>query len=153
VALVNTGEELNDYPFGESFFRELWEDAEFTNRDYSHTNFNRSGMTRVRFAGCCLAESYMCWADFVGCDFSGADLSGCDMRASLFKDCRFDGANVRGADLRRSSFEGCSFTGADMTGAVADEYETMDYLYDKLSAAQLATMSLPQDPGPEPPGG
>lgn len=153
MALANTAEELNEFPFGESFFREVWEDAEFAGPDYSHTNFNRAGMTRVRFVGCRLAESFMCWADFVGCDFSGADLSGCDMRASLFRDCSFAGANLRGADLRRSSFEGCNFAGADMAGAIADNYETMDYLYDKLGEIQLGVMSLPENPGPEPPGG
>jgi uncharacterized protein YjbI with pentapeptide repeats len=153
VAIVNDAEELNAYPFRESFFREVWQDLEFTGHDHSRTNFNRSGWTRVRFAGCRLVESFACWADFVDCDFSGADLTGCDMRASLFRGCRFDGAILRGADLRRSSFEGCSFVGADMTGAIADDYETMGYLFDKLTEAQLATMSVHADPGPEPPGG
>ena len=83
-----------------------------------------SGMARVGFAGCWWAESFMCWADFVGCDFGGADLTGCDMRASLFRDCRFDGAILRGTDLRRSSFEGCSFVGADMAAAMADGVRT-----------------------------
>jgi uncharacterized protein YjbI with pentapeptide repeats len=95
----------------------------------------------------------MCWTDFVECDFSGADLSGCDMRASVFEDCKFAGAVLRGADLRRSSFQGCDFTGADLTGAVADEDETIEQLYDKLTEEQRASMVWHDDPGEQPPGG
>ena len=153
MALVNDVEELSEYPFCHSFFRELWEEAEFAGRDLWRTDFTRSGMTRVRFTGCRVAESVMCWADFIGCDFSGADLSGCDMRASMFEGCTFNGAVLRGADLRRSSFKGCEFAGADLAGAIADEDETIEYLYDKLTEVQQASMVWHEEPGPEPPGG
>jgi uncharacterized protein YjbI with pentapeptide repeats len=143
----------DDRVLGFSFFRHIVEGGDLSNMTLPRTYFGRSGLERVSFQNTDLSESRMCWNDFTGCDFSSADLSGCDMRASLFRDCRFDGTNLRGADLRRSSFEGCSFVGADMAGAVADDYETMDYLFDKLTEAQRATMSVPADPGPQPPGG
>ena len=95
----------------------------------------------------------MCWNDFKNCDFSEADLSGCDMRASEFENCKFIGAIMRGADLRRSSFIGCTFTGAELTGAMADEEETIEYLFDKLTEDQEASIVWQAEPGEQPPGG
>ena len=140
-------------PLGFSYFRIHQSDADNSNLSLPRTYFGRSLLTRVSFAGTDLSESRMCWADFVECDFTGADLSGCDMRASVFDGCKFAGAVLRGADVRRSSFKGCEFAGADLTGAVADEDETIEYLYDKLTEAQQAAMVWHDNPGEEPPGG
>jgi hypothetical protein len=143
----------DDEVLGFSFFRHIVEDGDLSNLTLPRTYFGRSGLERVSFRNTDLSESRMCWNDFKDCDFSEADLTDCDMRASSFESCKFVGAILRGADLRRSSFNGCDFTGADLTGAVADEDETIEYLYDKLTEDQQATMAWHDEPGEEPPGG
>ena len=143
----------DDEVFGFSFFRNFVEGDDLSDVTLPRTYFGRSGLERVSFRNTDLSESRMCWNDFKECDFSAADLSGCDMRASLFENCKFGGASLRGADLRRSSFHACDFSGADLTGAVADENATIEYLYDKLTEEQQASMDWCDDPGEMPPGG
>jgi pentapeptide repeat protein len=143
----------DDEVLGFSFFRHIVEDDDLSNLTLPRTYFGRSGLERVSFRNTDLSESRMCWNDFKNCDFSWADLSRCDMRASLFENCKFVGAILRGADLRRSSFSGCDFGQADLTEAMADEEETIEYLYDKLTEGQQASMVWHDEPGEEPPGG
>ena len=99
----------DDETLGFSFFRELIEDADYSNLTLPRTFFGRSGFEQDRFNNTDLSGSRMCWNEFKDCDFSGADLTGCDMRATAFENCKFVGAILRGADLRRSSFNDCDF--------------------------------------------
>src|SRR5262249_16828014 len=139
----------DDPPFGVSFFKESWEDADFSGLTMPRTFFGRSAFPPVSFRGSDLVESRMCWNDFVDCDFAGADLSGCDMRATRFKGCDFSAAVLRGADLRGLVWEDCVFTGADLTGAVSDD----DSYTDAFSDEQHESIVWHDDPGPEAPGG
>jgi uncharacterized protein YjbI with pentapeptide repeats len=141
----------DDEPLGYSFFRGLWEDADFSNFTIPRTYFGRSGFTGVTFANTNLSESRMCWNDFIACDFSGADLSRCDLRASTFERCRFVGAVLADADLRQAAFDGCDFTGAILDGAIAGDGN--HELCKSVSDPQHDSMQWRADPGPSPPGG
>lgn len=144
----------DDEVLGFSFFRELLEDADYSNLTLPRTFFGRSELERVSFQNTDLSESRMCWNDFIECDFSRADLFACDMRASTYVRCKFDQAILKDADFRRSYFEGCTFTGANLAGVIVDKRSaTKCGLLETLTTEQIASLEQQANPGPEPKGG
>ncbi|MDB5321205.1 MAG: pentapeptide repeat family protein [Phycisphaerales bacterium] len=143
----------DEEPVNIAFFRTMWEDADLSGFTLPRMYFARSGFERVNFGTSELAESRMCWNDFIHCDFSNADLARCDMRASNFDGCVFRGADLSGADLRRSNFDACIFEGAKMAGAIVHKRSADDDLIPLLSKSQLEEIRWVSEEGEEPPGG
>jgi uncharacterized protein YjbI with pentapeptide repeats len=137
-------------PLGVSFFRTLLENEKLANLTLPRTFFSRSEIRKVSFENTDLAESTLCWNDFIEVNFSKATLTKSDLRAAIFVKVRFNQADLRGTDLRRSSFEACSFVGADLSGAAATRKQQASL---NLSERQLAQVSWTDDDGEEPGGG
>jgi uncharacterized protein YjbI with pentapeptide repeats len=140
----------DEVPLGLSFFRTAVEDEDLPELSIPRTLFCRSLVSHTNFRGSDLAESFMCWNDFVRVDFSWANLSWADLRAAMFDQVSFAGADLSGADLRRSDFTQCDFTDAKMAGARLAVAVGRGL---ELSIAQRGSIAWQDDEGPEPAGG
>ncbi len=141
----------DDEELGVSFFRTfVGEHDDLSNLTLPRTYFGRSEIHEALFRNTDLAESCMCWNDFIDVDFSDAVLARCDLRASSFTRVKFNRADLQGADLRRSSFEDCDFEGALLHQAVMTRAQAA---LTKLTDAQLQVIAFTIDDGPEPDGG
>ncbi len=107
----------DDEHLGVSFFRMLLADARLEYLTLPRSFSARSEIRGISFRGTDLAESTLCWNDFVDVDFGEADLSRADLRASIFQRVNFRAAVLHGADLRQTTFRGCNFADADVTAA------------------------------------
>jgi uncharacterized protein YjbI with pentapeptide repeats len=137
-------------PLGVNFFRTRIEAAHLDNLTLRRAFFGRSEIQNVSFLNTDLAQSNLCWNDFITVDFSDASLESSDLRCSTFSQVRFVRANLMKADLRRSSFESCIFDGAHVIGAIAHEGQKASL---RLSAAQAKDIAWTNDEGEEPGGG
>jgi BTB/POZ domain-containing protein KCTD9 len=137
-------------PLGVNFFRTRIEAAHLDNLTLRRTFIGRSEIHTVSFLNTDLAQSNLCWNDFISVDFSDASLESSDLRCSTFSQVRFVRANLIKVDLRRSSFESCVFDGAHVTGAIAHESQKTSL---RLSAAQVKDIAWTKDEGEEPGGG
>ena len=125
-------------------------DADLSNLTLPRTFFGRSEINGYSFRNADLAESSLCWNDFIEVDFSAASLTNSDLRASRFEDCRFICADLRGCDLRDASFPGSDFDGAEMKVAIVARIQRNEL---DLEDKQCLEIDWRDDAGPEPPGG
>jgi BTB/POZ domain-containing protein KCTD9 len=137
-------------PLGVNFFRTRLETAHLDNLTLRRTFFGRSEIQGTSFVNTDLAQSNLCWNDFISVDFSDASLESSDLRCSTFSQVRFVRTNLIKVDLRRSSFESCIFDLAHVTGAIAHESQKASL---RLSAAQANDIVWTKDEGDEPGGG
>jgi BTB/POZ domain-containing protein KCTD9 len=140
----------DDDVLGVSFFRTLVEDADLSNMTLPRTFFGRSEIHRTSFRNADLAESVLCWNDFVDVDFSSCALARGDLRAASFRGVSFADADLQETDLRRSTFEACKFDGAGLRGAklTVEQGRALE-----LSAAQRSVIAWQDEDGDEPDGG
>ena len=141
----------DDDNLGISFFRTfVGEGDDLGNLTLPRTYFGHSEIRDASFRNTDLAESSLCWNDFVDVDFSEATLARSDLRASSFTGVRFVAADLTGADLRRSTFLRCDFTDAVMAGAVLTHAQGEQL---NLSGGQRSEIAWTGFDGPEPSGG
>jgi BTB/POZ domain-containing protein KCTD9 len=137
-------------PLGVRIFRELVEQADYSNLTLPRTFFGRSEINTVSFRNTDLSQSNLCWNDFIDVDFAEANLAEGDLRSSVFERVKFDGADLRGADLRHSWFGACAFDGAAMQGTILTHTQRAQLT---LSETQAEAVDWRVDAGPEPDGG
>ena len=137
-------------PLGVSFFKTSLDKDRLENMTLNRTFFGRSEIKAVSFKNTDLAQSNLCWNDFIDVDFTDVNLESSDLRASTFSKVRFIRANLSKADLRRSSFEGCQFDDAILKGAIAHNHQKAEL---HLSDAQVRQVAWTNDEGSEPGGG
>jgi uncharacterized protein YjbI with pentapeptide repeats len=143
--------QFDDDPLGVSFFRTYVGDGDdFSNLTLPRTFFGRSEINKASFSDTDLAESNLCWNDFIDVDFSSSVLTRADLRASVFTRVRFASADLRDADLRLSSFEDCDFSEAIMDGTILTREQGATLM---LSAGQREAIAWTDEDGPEPAGG
>lgn len=137
-------------PLGVNFFRTVLADATLNDLTLSRTYFGRSEIKNVLFCRTDLAQSTLCWNDFIQVDFSYTNLSFSDLRASMYIRVSFQNADLKNCDLRRSSFQDCAFDRANMEGAILTRAQRSEL---KLSDEQVKAIAWTDDDGPEPEGG
>jgi uncharacterized protein YjbI with pentapeptide repeats len=143
--------QIDSEPLGVSFFRTFVGDGDdLSNLTLPRTFFGRSEINDASFRNTDLAESNLCWNDFINVDFTDAILAGSDVRSSVFSQIKFVGTDLRGADMRRSSFQDCDFSGALMDGAILSNSQRLEL---DLSDEQRSAIQWTDDDGPEPDGG
>lgn len=140
----------NAKPLGVSFFRTVVADVILDDLTLPRTYFGRSEIKNVSFCRTNLAQSTLCWNDFIQTDFSYANLSFSDLRASSYIRVSFQNADLKSCDLRRSSFQNCAFDGAKMEDAIVTRAQHSEL---NLSDEQIKTIAWTDDDGPEPEGG
>ena len=123
---------------------------DLSNLTLPRTFFGRSEINGATFRNTDLAESNLCWNDFIDVDFTNAVLAKSDLRAALFSNVKFVSTDLSNADLRQSTFKNCDFTNAWMNGAILTHDQTAVL---GLSEEQRANIAWASDDGPEPAGG
>ena len=141
----------DDEELGVTFFRTfVGEHDDLSNLTLPRTFNGRSEINDALLCNTDLAESSLCWNDFIDVDFSEAIFFRSDLRASNFIRVKFDRADLREADLRRSSFVSCTFENTFVEGAVLTHKQAEQL---RLTDAQRSALFLTSDEGLEPGGG